>query len=85
MIHLGTEQAARNRMIRVTADMDGIAVFNSNQQTAGIGAVVGTDGTDGDGHRWNPFLLKKLQGIVPEIKKQLQLNSFWCDNRITTI
>ena len=54
--HLGAEQAARDRMIRVARDLDGPAPLNSYQQAAGVGAVVGADGTEGGGrHDRVPF------------------------------
>jgi hypothetical protein len=43
--HLGAEQAAGDGMIRVAGYPDGEVALNLNQQAAGIGAVIGADGT----------------------------------------
>jgi hypothetical protein len=68
MIHLGTEQAAGDRVIRITADMNGTAVLDGNQQTAGIGTVIRADRTDGDRHRWNPFFPKNYKALYLKSK-----------------
>jgi hypothetical protein len=63
MSHLWAEETAGNRMIRITADSGGAAVFNSYQEAAGIGAIKGTDGTVGAfGHSHSRVIL--IAGIT---------------------
>jgi hypothetical protein len=43
MVHLGAEQAAGGRVVRVAGNSDGAIILNLNQQAAGVGAIVGAD------------------------------------------
>ena len=45
MVHLGAEQAAGDRVFMVAGHSNGAAVLHFHQQAAGIGTVVGADGT----------------------------------------
>jgi predicted RNA binding protein with dsRBD fold (UPF0201 family) len=49
MEHLGAEQAAGDRMVRISGYPDGAVVLHLHQQAAGVGTVIGADGTM-DGH-----------------------------------
>jgi hypothetical protein len=46
MAHLGTEQSAGNRVIRITDDAGGATVFDSYQKAAGVGTVIGAYRSD---------------------------------------
>src|SRR6266568_1547122 len=64
MEHLGTEKAAGVRVLRVAGHPDRPAVLHLDHEAAGVGAVVGADGTlDFGGH--GDYLVLGEDRLVP--------------------